>query len=338
MNENKKKLIIEEELYNNICMILNKAKERVYRAVNFIMVEAYWNIGKLIVNKQGGKDKAKYGDSLIINLSKSLTEKYGRGFDTSNLLYMKRFYTNFKIKDALRPELSWTHYRLLLKIENVKAREYYINECINDNWSTRQLERQINSFYYERLLSNKVYKKEEVDKVNIYDYIKDPYILEFLELKESTKLYESSLEQALINHLQKFLLELGNGFTFVCRQKRISLDGDNFYIDLVFYNLKLRCYVLIDLKIGELMHQDIGQMQMYVNYYTRELMNKDDNIPIGIVLCLDKNESIVKYTLPENNKQIYASKYMLYLPSEEKLAKVIQDEKEIIEREKRLCN
>jgi predicted nuclease of restriction endonuclease-like (RecB) superfamily len=246
---------------------------------------------------------------------------------------MRQFYLQFQNRHALRDQLTWTHYRLIMKVENENARRFYIDECAKSNWSTRQLERQINSFFYERLLSTKgteaknavfseIYGKEP--GVSARDIIKDPYVLEFLGLNHNEHHFESDFENALITHIQKFLLELGRGFTFEARQKRISFDDEHFYIDLVFYNYILKCFVLIDLKTGKLTHQDIGQMQMYVNYYTRELKNEDDNPAIGIILCADKSESVVKFTLPEDNTQIYTSKYKLYLPTEDELLKELE--------------
>ena len=238
--------------------------------------------------------------------------------------------------------MSWTHYRLILKIEDEKARQFYIDECARSNWSTRQLERQINSFYYQRLLSSqdKDSVRNEIQTlekgVDVKDIIRDPYVLEFLGLEQTPNLYEKDIEQGLIDHLQKFLLELGRGFSFVSRQKRITFDGEHYFIDLVFYNYILKCFVIIDLKDGKLKHQDIGQMQMYVNYFTRELMNEGDNIPIGIILCADKTDSVVKYTLPEDNNQIFASKYKLYMPSEEELKQALEKEQELLEIEKYL--
>ncbi len=238
--------------------------------------------------------------------------------------------------------MNWTHYRLIMRVENENARQFYLEECATANRSTRQLERQINSFFYERILSSK--EKEPVrDEIKALerailpeDIIRDPYVLEFLGLEQSPSLFEKDLEQALIEHLQKFLLELGRGFSFVARQKRITFDGRHFFIDLVFYNYILKCFVLIDLKIGDLTHQDLGQMQMYVNYYTREMKNEGDNPPIGIVLCADKSESVVKYTLSEENTQIFASKYKLYLPTEEELKRELEMECELLEQENKL--
>ena len=289
------------------------------------MVEAYWNIGKSIIEEQGGNEKAEYGTGLLKELSKQMTQDFGKGFTVANLKNMRQFYLTFPNGYALRSELSWTHYRLLMRVENDKAREFYMQEAVKSQWSTRQLERQINSFFYERLLSSK--NKEQVAAEiqtlemakNPEDVIRDPYVLEFLGLTPNDDFYESDLEQALITHLQKFLLELGRGFSFVARQKRITFDGRHFRIDLVFYNYILKCFVLIDL---------------YVHYYERELMNEGDNPPIGIVLCADKSESVVKYTLSENETQIFASKYKLYLPSEEELLRELNQEYQALEASK----
>ena len=333
----------ERELYDSIREVLNNARGKAYAAVNFAMVEAYWNIGRLIVEKQGGEERAVYGDGLIDTLAKQLTAEFGKGFTATNLKYMRQFYMVFQNRHALRDQLSWTHYRLIMRVENPRARAYYLEECAAGNWSTRQLERQINSFCYERVLTShdkKTVQNEIILKepgLTPLDAVKDPYVLEFLGLQHNTDLLESELEQALINHLQKFILELGRGFTFEARQKRISFDSEHFYIDLVFYNYKAKCFVLLDLKADKLTHQDIGQMQMYVNYYTRELMNEGDNPPIGIILCADKSENVVKYTFPEGgNPQIFTSKYMLYLPTEEELVRELETERELIMREKDL--
>ena len=325
-------MVMENNFYNEIKNILISARNTVYKTANFAMVEAYWNIGKRIIDEQGGKDTAEYGQGLLQELSKQMTKDFGKGFTVANLKNMRQFYLTFPNGYALRSELSWTHYRSLMRVENENARNFYLEEAIKSNWSTRQLDRQINSFFYERLLSSQ--NKEEVSKEitqlekskSPEDIIRDPYVLEFLGLEANTDFYESDLEQALITHLQKFLLELGRGFSFVARQKRFTFDGRHFRIDLVFYNYILKCFVLIDLKIGDLTHQDLGQMQMYVHYYEREMMNEGDNPPIGIVLCADKSDSIVKYTLPKDEKQIFASKYKLYLPSEEELLNELNKE------------
>ena len=328
---------MDQKFYDEIRNILHTARNKVYQTANFAMVEAYWNIGKSIIKEQGGDEKAAYGTGLLKELSEQMTRDFGKGFTVTNLKYMRQFYLTFPNGHALRGELSWTHYRLLMRVENKNAREFYMQEAIKSQWSTRQLERQINSFFYERLLSSKD-KERVAAKVRDLepakkpeDIIRDPYVLEFLGLTQNDDFYESDLEQALITHLQRFLLELGRGFSFVARQKRITFDGRHFRIDLVFYNYILKCFVLIDLKVGDLTHQDLGQMQMYVHYYERELMNEGDNPPIGIVLCADKSESVVKYTLPEDETQIFASKYKLYLPSEEELIQELNQEYQALE-------
>lgn len=329
--------LMDMTFYNQIKEILSNARAKVYSAANFAMVEAYWEIGKSIVEKQGGNSSAEYGTKLIEELSKQMTADFGKGFTATNLKYMRQFYLAFPNRHALRDQLSWTHYRMIMKVDNEVARQFYMDECAKANWSTRQLERQINTFSYQRLLASHgnydvvedTTKRESAKAPE--DIIRDPYVLEFLGLEQSASFYESDLEQALIDHLQKFLLELGRGFSFVGRQHRISFDNQHFYIDLVFYNYILKCFVLIDLKTGKLTHQDIGQMQMYVNYYTREMMNDGDNPPIGILLCADKNDSVVRYTLSEDNKQIFTSKYMLYLPTEEELQKEIESECKVLD-------
>lgn len=325
------------DFYSNIKEILETARKKAYAAINFAMVEAYWEIGKIIVEMQHGNKTAEYGKQLIKELSRKLTIDYGKGFDETNLRKMRQFYLCFQKRDALRLELSWTHYRLIMKVENEKARLFYVEEAIKSNWSTRQLSRQINTFSYERLLASKgnydvvedTTKKETPMKPK--DVIKDPYVLEFLGIDGSSNLYESDLEQGLINRLQKFLLELGRGFSFIARQQHLNIDGRHFYIDLVFYHYILKCFVLLDLKTGDLTHQDIGQMQMYVNYYTKEKMLDGDNPPIGIILCSDKSDALVKYTIPEGYNQIFTSKYKLYIPTEEELRKEILLHRESLE-------
>lgn len=328
---------MNKEFYGEIKKILTDARNKVYQTANFAMVEAYWQIGKSIIEEQKGEERAEYGAGLLKELSKQMTQDFGKGFTVANLKNMRQFHLAFPNRYALRSELSWTHYRLLMRVENDNARQFYLDEAVKSQWSTRQLERQINTFFYERLLSskNKEAVSQEIQTLESgktpEDIIRDPYVLEFLGLSPNDDFYESDLEQALITHLQKFLLELGRGFSFVARQKRITFDGRHFRIDLVFYNYILKCFVLIDLKIGDLTHQDLGQMQMYVHYYERELMNEGDNPPIGIVLCADKSDAVVRYTLPENETQVFASKYKLYLPTEEELLKELKREYQAIE-------
>ena len=328
-------------IYDDVRKILQEAREKVYRNVNFEMVVAYWNIGKLIYEAQGENERAEYGESLIKGLSKKLTEDFGKGFTTTNLKYMRQFYQTFQIGHTLSDRLTWSHYRTLIKVENDKKREFYIKECIENKWSVRQLDRQVHSFYYERLIATQDEYKNDVrneiqtleEGIKPQDIIKSPYVLEFLDLKENAKFYEKDLESNLIEHLQEFLLELGKGFSFVARQKRIDVDGENFYIDLVFYNYILKCFVLIDLKTAKLTHKDIGQMDFYVRYFEGEIKQEGDTPTIGIILCEDKNETIVKYSVLEDNKNLFASKYMLYLPTEEELKREIEYERRLIDEE-----
>lgn len=314
-----------EQTYSSVRGYIVEAQQQVYRAVNSTMVEAYWKIGKEIYEAGGENERAAYGKRILAELSERLTAEFGKGFSERNLQMMRRFYLTFQNANALRSELSWTHYRELIKVADRDAREFYLEEAARAGWSSRQLQRQIHTMYYDRILASKdkdsvaAEIETTVPKPEYEQIIKDPYVLEFLDLPANEHYYESDIEQALIDHLQKFLLELGRGFSFVARQKHFNLDGRHFYIDLVFYNYITKCFVLIDLKTGDLTHQDIGQMQMYVNYYTRELMNEGDNPPVGILLCADKSDTLVEYTLPENDRQIYASKYLPYMPTEEEL-------------------
>ena len=335
-----------ESLYQRIQVILTNSRNKIYKSVNFEMVMAYWNIGREIVEEeQKGEEHATYGTYLLKNLSPILSEKFGRGFTETNLRYMRLFYNTFRNHHALRDDLSWTHYRLLLKVENPKAREFYMNETISVNWSTRELERQINSLYYERLLMSTDKKgliqdtSKEITQMFPEHLIKDPYVLEFLNVAENTKLTEKELETALIDKLQQFLLELGKGFAFVGRQYRISTEtGKHFYLDLVFYNYILKFFLLIDLKTQELSHQDIGQMDMYVRLFENLRKQEGDNPTIGLILCTEKDKTIVKYSVLSESKQIFASKYQTYLPTVKQLEQEIQRGKEQIEIEKRLSD
>ncbi len=311
--------------YKSIRGFVIDAQQHVYSAVNEAMVAAYRNIGKTIYDVCGETDRAAYGKQVLVYISERLTAEFGKGFSVQGLRNMRQFYMTFPKRSTLWSELSWSHYRLLMRVGDENARTFYANESVKEGWSVRQLQRQINTMFYHRILASKdkdgvaAEIQTTVPKPEYEMIIKDPYVLEFLNLPKNDHFYESDLEQALIDHLQKFLLELGRGFSFVARQKNFNFDGRHFYIDLVFYNYILKCFVLIDLKTGDLTHQDIGQMQMYVNYYTRELMNDGDNPPIGILLCADKSDTLVRYTLPKDNTQIYAAKYMAYMPTEEEL-------------------
>jgi len=332
-----KNISIRNAFLNQIRNIIAEAQEKAVRAVDFQRVLMYWNIGKTIFEEeQQGQERAEYGTYLIKHLSMELEPEYGTSFSVRQLELSRQFFRTFPIANSLRSQLNWTQYRLLIRIEDESKREYYIAEAARNNWTARQLERQINSQLYERLLLSN--DKERVLAVaqgeqkpeKATDIIKDPMYLEFLGLKREAAYYEKNLEQAIITHLQEFLLEIGNGFTFVARQQRIHLDGDDFFADLVFYNRLLRCFVIIELKTHKLTHQDLGQLQMYVNYYDRTQKLPDENPTIGILLSAEKNNAVVKFTLPEDNKTILASQYKLYLPSEEVLKQeLIKELKEL---------
>lgn len=336
--------IMSKRLYQDVKDVLSKARIDAYRSVNFIMVEAYWQAGRLIVKEeQKGKARAVYGSQLIEKLSERLTKEMGAGYSQQSLWNMRQFYLTFPILSTLWRELSWSHYKLLIRIENKKARAFYAEESVESCWSVRALERQINSHYFERLLSSKnkkLVKKEAVRntaklRADPGDFIKDPYVLEFLDLKPGAGYQEKEMEQALISQLQKFLLELGRGFSFIGRQQRISTETKEFYIDLVFYNYILKCFVLVDLKVGELTHQDIGQMDMYVRIFEDKIKNKDDNPTIGIILCAEKDDTVVKYSVLKDKQKLFASKYKLYLPTEQELINELEREKQILRLEEK---
>ena len=319
-------------LYQEVRQIIDSARSNAVRSVDFCRVQMYWNIGRRIVEEeQQGKERADYGAYLLKNLAKALEPEYGSGFSYRQLNFCRQFYRTYPIMNSVRSQLNWTQYRLLIQIADSDKREYYELEAANNGWTARQLERQINSQLYERLLLSNdkesvlaVARKERMPELP-QEIIKDPMILEFLGLERKPSYYEKDLEQALITHLQKFLLELGNGFTFVARQKRILIEDDEYFADLVFYNRLLRCFVVIELKTTKLTHQDIGQLQMYVNYYDRVEKTPEENPTIGILLCSAKNDTAVKMTLPEDNQTILASQYQLYLPTQEQLKQEIDE-------------
>lgn len=344
------------QFFSKIVDLLESARRNVVQTINHTMVATYFEIGRIIVEEeQNGKYRAEYGKGILKELSNQLTKQFGKGFSETNLKQMRQFYLNYSIGQTLSDNLdqpktetlsrtsptsqkvppkfnlSWSHDIKLMRIENEEERKFYEIESAKNNWSVRELERQYDSALYTRLaLSRDKDKVKELAEKGLIvehpkDIIKDPYILEFIGLPEKSTYSESQLEEEIINKLEHFLLELGNGFTFVARQKCISFDDKHFWIDLVFYNRLLKSFVLIDLKIGELKHQDIGQMQMYVNYYDRKMRLEDENPTIGIILCQNKNKSVVEFTLPEDNKQIFASKYKTVLPSKEELKTLMQN-------------
>jgi len=330
----------DKEVYNFIRVTLAEARTSVVVAANSAMVNAYWEIGKKITETVG--ERAGYGRNLLIYLSEQLTAEFGKGFTVANLRNMRQFYQVFPNRYTLRSELTWSHYRLLMRIEEPKRREFYLKESAESGWTSRQLERQINSFYYERLLATNVESRSEIaDEISELetkkdaDYLlKDPYVLEFLDLKGNNKFTESELERRLIDKLQEFLLELGKGFSFVARQKRITTEhGEHYRIDLVFYNYILKCFIVVDLKAGKLTYQDVGQIDFYVRYFDDKIKGADDNPTIGLVLVADKDESIVKYSVLADNENLFASKYRLYLPTEEELMEELQRERSILQRQ-----
>ncbi len=330
---------LESAVYHSIRDTLAKARAKVYTAINSTMVEAYWEIGRQIDEAVG--ERAEYGKGLLRYLAGQLTSEFGKGFTERNLQAMRQFYNTFPIPHTLCAELSWSHYRLLIRIDDGAFRPF--GECVESGWTVRQLERQINSFYYERLLatqkSSRESVREEIQSLEPKDgpeyILKDPYILEFLDLQENRSYHESELEQALIDKLQEFLLELGKGFSFVSRQKRVTTEGgEHYYIDLVFYNFILKCFVVIDLKAGKLTYQDIGQIDFYVRLFDDKMMRADDNPTIGIILCADKDESIVKYSVLSDKDNLFATKYMPYLPTEDELKRELERERRLIERQR----
>lgn len=327
-------------LYQRISSMVDNARRTAYSAVNFTMVSLYWSIGKLIVeDEQNGQERAEYGKAVLEKLSKKLTSEFGRGFDVSNLRYMRQFYTEFSNCDTLRHELTWSHYRLLLRVKNEQARDWYMHEAADQTWTTRQLDRQISVLYYERLLASQEktgVMQEAEQKMAALEpkhFIRDPYVLDFLDLKNYPALHESTIEQALIDNLQQFLLELGTGFCFESRQKHMRFENDDFYVDLVFYHYILKCHVLIDLKLGRLTHGDVGQMDSYIRMFDAQYKSADDNPTIGLILCSEKNEAIVKYSVLAEAKQIFAAKYELALPKPEELEKQLKLERKLIEEQ-----
>jgi predicted nuclease of restriction endonuclease-like (RecB) superfamily len=325
-----------QPLLTDIAQIIEQARGQVRQSINTAMVASYWQIGRLIVeHEQQGEARAEYGKQQLQYLSTQLTEQFGKGFDVTNLRNMRRFYCAFPIRETLSLELSWSHYNLLARLENARAREWYMLEAQQQCWSVRALERQIGVLYYERLLVSKDKTLVEAEAVEnttplaetAKHYLRDPYILDFLNLQDKTY-QESDLEQAIISNLQQFLLELGKGFAFVERQQRIRFDDEDFYIDLVFYNFKLKCFLLIDLKLGKLTHQDVGQMDTYVRLYNEQRKGDDDNPTIGLILCSETSQAVVKYSVLADNENLFAAKYLAYLPTEEELIRELEKERE----------
>lgn len=335
-------MLQNQSIIPDIKAIIATAQDKAIRAVDNERTLMYWTIGKRIFEEeQQGKDRADYGSYLIKFLAEQLQPEYGSGFSYRQLNWYRKFYRIFPIVSTLWTQLSWSQYKLILSFDDQDKREFYIAETVKNNWTVRQLERQINTSLWERLLMSSDRKdvlavaRNEKLPSDARQIIKDSMVLEFLELKREASYYERDLETAIITHLQEFLLELGNGFAFIARQKRIHIDGDDFFVDLVFYNRLLQCFVIIEIKTEKLSHQDIGQLQMYVNYYDRIEKNDNENPTIGILLCANKNDGVVKFSLPENNKNIIASQYNLYLPTEKQLLEEVKKELENFEEDKK---
>lgn len=330
----------KDKLLRDIRDIIDAARMQAVRSIDFSRVQMYWQMGKRIFEEeQHGKDRADYGTYLIKRLAQQLQPEYGSGFSYRQLAFCRQFYRLYPIANALRSQLNWTQYRMLIQIDDPDKRMYYEWESVNNNWTAREMERQINSQLYERLLLSNdkeavlaVARKERMPQSPL-EIIKDPMYLEFLGLERKTTYYEKDLESAIITHLQHFMLELGQGFTFVARQKRILLEDDEFFADLVFYNRLLRCFVVVELKTGKLTHQDLGQLQMYVNYYDRVEKTKEENPTIGILLCTNKNDTAVRMALPENNTTILASEYKLYLPTQTQLINEVNSVRKMVEQQ-----
>jgi predicted nuclease of restriction endonuclease-like (RecB) superfamily len=330
--------MVNFKIVEDIKTLIQASREQLIQSVNTVMVQTYWTIGKMIVeDEQKGEQRAEYGKKQLEFISQVLTTEFGKGFDVSNLRKMRQFYQTFPIQDAVSPKLSWTHYRVLMRLENQNAREWYSKETIANNWSARALERQISVLYYERLLSStdkapliqEATQNTQALQTDVKNYLRDPYVFDFLNLPNEF-LLESNIEQALIDNLQHFLLELGRGFAFVSRQQRLIVEEQDFYIDLVFYNFKLKCFLLIDLKLGKLAHQDVGQMDTYVRIYDKFHKGDDDNATIGLILCSEHSNAVAKYSVLSDSKQLFASKYLPFLPTEEELRAELLRERNLL--------
>lgn len=330
----------------DIKKILKQARQQAFTAINTVMIEAYWQVGRRIVEEeQSGKNRAEYGSELIKNISTELTKDLGRGFSETNIRNFRMFYLTFPdfntIQQTVSAELTWSHFQLIMRVPDENARMYYLKEVVSENWSVRTLDRNISTLYYQRLLSSQdkesvkkeMFEKRKDGKQNLKDFIRNPAVLEFLNLPTSKSYTEAQLEKGLIDNLQEFLLELGKGFAFVARQKHIRTETQDFFIDLVFYNYILKCFVVIELKTGKLTHQDIGQLDMYVRIFDDLERKENDNPTIGILLCTETDQTIVKYSVLNENKQLFANKYLPYLPTEAELAAEIEREKNILKEE-----
>ncbi|MFC7418827.1 YhcG family protein [Iodobacter arcticus] len=330
-----------QPLFEQVRQVLNSAQQQVRHSINDVMVQSYWQIGRLIVeDEQGGAVRAEYGKQTLKQLSQQLSAEYGTGFSPQSLWNFRQFYLEFPILSAARRELRWTHYKTLIRIADPIAREWYANEAASQGWSTRALDRQVSTLFYERLLSSQDQAAVRSEAVALIeqqapndprDFIRDPYVLEFIGAQPSATLYEKELESGLITQLQTFLLELGKGFAFVSRQKQLRVEGDDFFVDLVFYNYLLKCFLLVDLKVGKLSHQDVGQMDMYVRVFEEQYRGEGDNPTLGLILCSERNEAVAKYSLLADSQQLFASRYQAYLPTEAELQAELQRDRSLLE-------
>lgn len=333
LKNNENKIIDIEDIYKDIKEKIITARSKMLKHIDTTMTEVYWYVGKITSELFDNATDKSYGKKIVESLSNKLTKEFGNGFSSVSIRRMRRFYEFYPIWSTVSTELSWAHFQELIRIDRKEERDFYERESINSNWGCRELRRQINTKLYDRYNKNLIIEESKKDFIEKQpeELLKNPYIFEFAGLKENKNYLETDLESALLSHLAEFLLELGRGFSFVASQQRIKIGLEYYYPDLIFYNRLAKCFVIIDLKIGKLTHQDIGQMQMYVNYYKKTQMIEGENEPIGILLCADKDDAVVEMTLGDSVKNVYASKYLTYLPSKEELIKIIKDEKELYE-------
>jgi len=330
-----------QPLFDQVRQVLDSAQQQLRHTVNDLMVQSYWHVGRLIVeNEQGGAARAEYGKQTLKQLSQKLSAEYGKGFSPQSLWNFRQFYLEFPILSTAWRELRWSHYKVLMRVKDITARDWYANEAINQGWSVAALDRQVSTLFYERLLSSQdqlALRPEAETLIQQYapsdprDFIRDPYILEFIGAQPSATLFEKELETSLIQQLQTFLLELGKGFAFVARQKQLRVEGDDFFVDLIFYNYLLKCFLLVDLKVGKLTHQDVGQMDMYVRVFEEQYRGEDDNPTLGLILCSERNEAVAKYSLLADSQHLFASRYRAFLPSEAELQAELQRDRAVLE-------
>ena len=330
-----------QPLFEQVRLVIDQAQQQLRHTVNDLMVQSYWHIGRLIVeDEQGGVARAEYGKQTLNHLSQKLSAEYGKGFSPQSLWNFRQFYVEFPILSTAWRELRWSHYKILMRVKDPAARDWYANEAISQGWNVAALDRQVSTLFYERLLSSQdqnALRTEAATLIQQYapsdprDFIRDPYILEFIGAQPSATLYEKELESNLIQQLQTFLLELGKGFAFVARQKQLRVEGEVFFVDLVFYNYLLKCFLLVDLKVGKLTHQDVGQMDMYVRIFEEQYRGADDNPTLGLILCSERNEAVAKYSLLTDSQQLFASRYRAFLPTEAELQAELQRDRAVLE-------